>query len=95
MTLNLGVVNNNQLESVVTWYVFQYIISYRSDNSWSLRKKRSLRDRLSTLDFAECISNYVDVVTIFWRVFSSMIDPDTRDAISHPSYSLTIQRDAI
>ena len=50
VTLNLGVVNNNQLESVVTWYVFQYTISYMSDYSWSLKKKISSSDRLSTLD---------------------------------------------
>ena len=46
MALNLGVINNDQLESVVTWYVFQYTISYMSDYSWSLRKKSSLSDRL-------------------------------------------------
>ena len=50
VTLNLSVVNSNQLESVVTWYVLQYTNSYMSDYSWSLRKKSSLSDRLSTLD---------------------------------------------
>ena len=30
-----------KLESVVTWYMFQYTISHMSDYSWSLRKKIS------------------------------------------------------
>ena len=70
VTLNLGVVNNNQLESIVTWYVFQYTISHMSDYSCSVglwgRKVPRVID-LVRLN-AACISNYVAVVAFFWRV---------------------------
>ena len=57
--------------------------------AWSLRKKSSLSDWLV---IAECISNYVDVFALFWRVL--FFNPDTSDTISHPSSILTIQSGA-
>ena len=69
VTLNLGVVNNNQLVCM-----FQYTISYMLDYSWSLRKKSSLSDRLSTLDcwmhlkLCGCCCPYLACFVLQWLI---------------------------